>query len=187
MADTTTATAPEGTEAPSGEAAPEATTQEAAPQTPDELASLRSRNSGLNAKVTTLQQERDQLRAELDNARKGLTDKDAGDADLRAQLAAAQTALETAKKEATLASLRGSYPEAFAELGEGALALTPEKLASLEARLTSAKDSGSEEPETPRPVGNSQQRQTGPKSIEDMTSAELQAYMKTLDPSVMGL
>jgi DNA repair exonuclease SbcCD ATPase subunit len=181
MPDTLTdTTAPDGVEAPAEAEAPAAV-----PATTDELAQFKSRNSGLNAKVTTLEQERDQLRADLANARQGLTDKESGDADLRRQLEEANAALATAQKAAALADLKGSYPEAFSELGDGALSLTPEKLASLEARLTAARDEG--EPETPKPVGNNQQRTTTEKTIEEMTSKELQAYMRTRPRSDMGL
>jgi hypothetical protein len=41
--------------------------------------------------------------------------------------------------------------------------------------------------ETPKPVGNNQQRQSATKNIEDMTSKELQAHMRQLDPSILGL
>jgi hypothetical protein len=176
---------PETTASTTDEAPAESTAPAAAPQTSDELEQFKSRNRGLNATVTTLTQERDQLRADLENARKGQTDKEAGDADLRAQLAEANAALETAKKEATLASLKGQYPEAFAELGEGALALTPEKLSSLEARLVVK---AAEEETTDKPVGNSPARaNSAPKNIEDMTSAELQEAIKKLPREAFGL
>lgn len=42
--------------------------------------------------------------------------------------------------------------------------------------------------ETPKPVGNNQQRTTtGQKNIEDMTVAELRAHMRTIDPAEAGL
>ena len=65
--------------------------------------------------------------------------------------------------------------------------MSTEKLAALEARLTSAKDSG-EVPETPKPVGNNPARgATGAKSIEDMNSKELQEAIKALPREAFGL
>jgi len=64
--------------------------------------------------------------------------------------------------------------------------MKPETLASLEARLKGAADTG--EPETPRPVGNNPQREpVGQKRPEDMTADELRAAIKGFSRSDFGL
>ena len=151
-----------------------------------ELASLKSRNSGLNSKVGELQTQINTLTGELGTARKGLTDKDSADVDLRKQIGDLQEKLDAQVRANEVSTLKGTYPEAARELGEGIFGIKPEVLASLEARLTQAKDGGTE-PETPRPVGNNQQRTGGPKNIEDMTSAELQEAIKKLPREAFGL
>ena len=181
--DPNAATAPEGGEAPAADApAPAA----AAPTTPDELATLKSRNSGLNAKVSDLQKQLDAEKAARTAAEQAAVDKAGADEPLKQRIAALEAELEAGKKAAALATKGAQYPESFRELGEDIAGMSTEKLAALEARLTAAKDGG-DEPETPRPVGNSPARPTGPKNVEDMTSAELQAYMKTLSREDMGL
>lgn len=184
MTDTNDGTAPVGTGAPA-----DASAAAAAPATPDELASLRSRNSGLNAKVTELQQQLTARDAELGTARKGLTDKESADADLRAQLSDLQAKLDAQTAAAEVATLQGRFPEAFAELGENIRGLSPEKLAALEARLAAKADTGAEqEVETPRPVGNNPQRTTGgSKPIEDMTSEELRQSLRDMPREAFGV
>lgn len=182
MTETNVDTAPDGAEAPAADDAA------AAAVTPDELATLKSRNSGLNAKVTELT---NQLKAEKQArtaAEQAAIDKAGADEPLKQRIAALEAELEAGKKAAALATKGAQYPEAYRELGDDIAGMSTEKLAALEARLTSAKDD-SEEPETAKPVGNNPQRgdRTGAKNIEDMTSAELQAAIKNLPREAFGL
>lgn len=180
MAETTddTASAAEGTPAP----------EAAVPQTPDELDALKSRNSGLNAKVTELQKQLAAEREARTAAEQAAAGKAGTDDVLNKRIAELQAELEAGKTAAALAQKGASYPEAYRELGEDIANMSSEKLAALEARLTAAKDSGSEVPETPKPVGNNPSRSgSGPKNYEDMTSAELQAALKALPREAFGL
>lgn len=179
MADDNDGTAPATDATPAAPAAAEV-------QTPDELATLKSRNSGLNAKVTELQKQLADERTGRTAAEQAAAGKAGTDDVLNKRIAELTEELEAGKRSAALAQKGASYPEAYKELGEDIATMSSEKLAALEARLTSAKDSG-EEQETPRPVGNNPQRTTGPKNIEDMTSAELQQHIKSLPREAFGL
>jgi chromosome segregation ATPase len=173
-------------DAPAGEAieAPAAATA----SSDDLLATLRSRNSGLNKKVGEQETIIEQLRAELGTARAGLTDKEAADADLRTQLAAAQSEKEQLQRQFEVATLSSKYPEAYAELGDSIFGLAPAKLASIEARLSGAKDSGEEQETTTRPVGNNPQRAaSGSKRVEDMTTEELRQSLRDMPRDAFGL
>jgi chromosome segregation ATPase len=171
--------APDGAEAPADNTA-------AAPATPDELAALKSRNSGLNAKVTELQKQLADERAGRTAAEQAAAGKAGTDDVLNKLISDLKAELEASKQAVALAAKGAKYPEAFSELGDDIANMSTEKLAALEARLTSAKDSG-EVAETPTPVGNNPKRTTGTKSIEDMTSAELQAAIKSLPREAFGL
>ena len=182
MPDINTDTAPDGAEAPAEGAAPAAT-----PATPDELATLKSRNSGLNAKVTELQKQLADERNARTAAEQAAAGKAGTDDVLNKRIAELQAELEANKKAVALAQAGAKYPEAYALLGDGIAGMPSENLAALEARLTAAKDGG-EAPETPKPVGNNPARgNVGAKNIEDMTSAELQAAMKALSREALGL
>jgi len=180
MTDELDTTAQGGEEAPAGEA------PAAAPSNPDELANLTSRNKGLNAKVTELQKKLEAEVAARTAAEQAAIDKAGSDEPLKKRIAELEAKLEAGEKAAALAAKGAQYPEAFSELGEDIANMSTEKLAALEARLKAAKDEGEEE--LPKPIGVSQKRTTGgTKAIEDMTSAELQAFIKAQDPSIMGL
>jgi len=153
----------EGTPPAEGEAqpAPAAGT----PPQPDEVTTLRSRNAGLDAKVTELSKAakelaaaRDALAAQLAEAQKGVLDKDEA---LRAQLAAKDAELAQARAEAKVARIAQAYPETFGVFGDAVANMTPEQLAAAEARFKGVADAG--EPPAPRPVGNSPQRPVGPR------------------------
>lgn len=184
MTDTLTDPASASTETPAEGNKPDA----AVTQTPDELAALKSRNSGLNSKVTELQ---DQLKAERAGrtaAEEAAAGKAGTDDVLNKRIKELEAKLEAGEKAAAIATLGAKYPESYAELGEAIATMTSEKLASLEARLTGAKDSGAEEETTEKPVGNNPQRgAAGPKAIEDMTSAEAQEAIKKLPREAFGL
>jgi chromosome segregation ATPase len=160
----------------------------AAAPSDDLLASLRSRNSGLNAKVGEQEALIKSLREELGTARAGLTDKESADADLRAQLKAALEEKEQLQRQFEVTTLASKYPEAYAELGESIFGMAPERLASIAARLAGAKDSGEEQETTTRPVGNNPQRGTsGSKNIEDMTVDELRQSLRDMPRDAFGL
>lgn len=180
MADETNDTASAADETPAGNE------PAAVPQTPDELAALKSRNSGLNAKVTELQKQLADERNARTAAEQAAAGKAGTDDVLNKRIAELQAELDAGKAAAAIAAKGASYPEAYRELGDDIANMSTEKLAALEARLTAAKD---EEPETtaPRPVGNNPQRTNTSKSIEDMTSKELQAHMRGLPREAFGL
>jgi hypothetical protein len=185
MTDTNADTVSADGDAPADEAqAPAA----AAAPADDLLASLRSRNSGLNAKVTEQDTLIKTLREELGTARAGLTDKESADADLRAQLKAALEEKENLQRQFEVTTLSSKYPEAFAELGDSIFGMAPERLASIEARLTGAKDTSEEQETTTRPVGNNPQRAaSGSKRVEDMTTEELRQSLRDMPRDAFGL
>ena len=155
-----------------------------------ELASLRSRNQGLNAKVTELQTQIGTLTTELGTARAGLTDKESAYADLRAQLAKANDTIANLTRQNEAAALSARFPEAAKELGDSIAGMKPETLAALEARLAGAAASTQSEglEETPRPVGNNPQRTTsGPKPIEEKTVEELRQDLRDMPREAFGL
>lgn len=186
MPDITDGTAPEGAEAPVVDAKAAAA---AAPATPDELTTLKSRNSGLNSKVTELQEQIRAEKAARELAEAAVRDSGKGDEALRQQLADAQKVIAEQAKQVQLASMKTAYPEAAELLGEGIVGMAPEVLAAMETRLrgVAQTDPATGEVETPVPVGNNAQRTTGPKNIEDMTSAELQAEIKKLPREAFGI
>lgn len=157
------------------------------PSTPDEVTTLRSRNQGLDAKVTSLSQqlaEAQRVAAEAQARALALAEgKENGDAELRAQLEATRAEAEQARQAAKLASIAQKYPETVAVLGDIAAALTDDQLAASEARYAGV----AAVPETPVPVGNNPQRTVaGPKSIEDMSLAELRTHLGGFAPSTWG-
>jgi chromosome segregation ATPase len=173
-------TAPGEGEAPATGEAPAA----AAAPANDELTTLKSRNSGLNAKVTELQKQLADERNARTAAEQAVASKAGTDDVLNQRIATLQAEIETSKREVAVANIKAKYPEAAELLGDAVANLSPEVLAATEARLVGQKDDGVE---TPKPVGNNQQRQSATKNIEDMTSKELQAHMRQLDPSILGL
>lgn len=126
-------------------------------QTPDEVTTLRSRNQGLDAKVTTLTQAQKAEKARADAAEQKLRDYEANkvgaDEALRAQLAVKEDELKAARQEAALARIESQFPETYAVLGEAAFGLSAEKLAEAEARFkgVAAPDAPAA---NPKPIGN---------------------------------
>jgi hypothetical protein len=170
-----------GTETP----APEAQTTAPVTGTPapvDEVTTLKSRNAGLDAKVTTLTQQiaAEKARAEAAEAKaqEYISGKANEDQDTRALLQRLNAELEAAKRVATAASLATKYPEAYGTLGEAITGLSEETLAATEARLRGVPV---ESHTPPMPVGNQPSRTPAAanKSIEDMSLAELKEYSKT--------
>lgn len=150
-----------------------------------ELATLKQRNSGLNAKVSELQKQLEAERAARTTAESAVQSNEKADESLRKQIADLQAEAAKAKQEAALAAAGAKYPEAFALLGEGIAGMPTENLAALEARLTAKGDEG-DDSTPPKPLGNNQQRTgSGAKALEDMTPAEVKATLLAMDPSVM--
>lgn len=156
-----------------------------APVTPpavDEVTTLRSRNAGLDAKVTELQKTAAQAAADAAAAAAKLADYEAGkvnaDEALRAQLAAKDAELATARREAALNSIKSQYPETFGVLGDAAASLTADQLAASEARFAGQPAAPTETTTPPVPGGtNAPRPPTSAKNIEDMTAAELRIHM----------
>lgn len=145
---------------------------------PDEVTTLRSRNAGLDAKVTSLSQaHKDALaRAEAAEARALALaeEKENGDQELRAELARIKAENAQARAEAAVARKGAQYPEAFAVFGDDIANMSDDKLAAAEARFKGIAG----EAELPTPVGNNAARTAAPanKPIEEMTLAELKAH-----------
>lgn len=178
MTDTNAGTPPVAGEAQQTE--PQVPAAGTTPQ-PDEVTTLRSRNAGLDAKVTSLSQQYAAEKAAREAAEaRALAlaeSKENGDQELRAQLGRERAALALAQREAALARIEAQYPETFAVLGETAATLSADQLAAAEARFKGVAASG----DTPPPLGaNPARTSSAPaKNIEDMTTAELKAHMRT--------
>lgn len=127
-------------EAQDTDGAAEAAPPEAGTPSDTNEATLRSRISGLDAKVSELSGQKADLARDLEAARQRASDleqgKVSGEEALRAQLATKQQEIDDAKREAAQARLASRFPEAARELDGVDLSLISEdKLAALEARL----------------------------------------------------
>jgi hypothetical protein len=182
MTDTNEGTAPEGGEDQSTEETPVAGTP-----VKDEVTTLKSRNAGLDAKVTSLIAAAAVAEQKAADAAKKLADYEAGtvgsDEALRAQLQAKEAELATARQETALARIEAKYPETFGLFGAHAATMAEDVLAASEARL---KGVAGEDDENPAPVGNNASRTTGgataAKAKGQQTIAELEAEFKKLTP-----
>ena len=159
------------TEAPAaGDAADKAVTQPS-----DEVTKLRSRNAGLDAKVTELSTATKTAVRERDEALAKLSDYEAGkvgaDEALRAQLDAVKAEAAQARQEALLARIEAKYPETYAVLGEAAASLSVDKLAEAEARFAgvAAPEPTAAAPK-PQPIANNQSRAGATAGEEDSSS-----------------
>lgn len=182
MTDTNEGTAPEG-----GEAQAETETSTTGTPAPkDEVTTLRSRNAGLDAKVTSLMTQAEAAEAARKAAEQKLADYEAGkvqgDEALRAQLSTKETELAEARREAALAKIEAKFPETFAVLGDSAATLTPEKLAEAEARFKGI----AAEAENPKPIGNNPSRvqggASGASNKAEITVKDREAHLATLTP-----
>jgi hypothetical protein len=175
--DTNEGTTDGALEAPATGAAPAAAAT-GTPAAPDEVTTLRSRNAGLDAKVTELQKETVAEKAAREAAEQKLRDYEAGkvgaDEALRAQLSEKDKELAQVRMEAALARIEAKYPETFAVLGDAAASLTADQLAASEARFAGVP--GESSTPTP-PATNGARPPTTGKDIEDMNAAELREYM----------
>ena len=162
MADNNGGTSSQAGQAPATDPAATSDPKAGTGQVVDEVTTLKSRNAGLDAKVTTLlESEKAAIaRAEAAEARalELAAGKDNGDAELRAQLKARETELDTARREALLARIEAKYPETYAVLGEAAANLSADKLAEAEARF---KGVAGETSAPVKPVGNNPSRTQG--------------------------
>ena len=158
MADNQAGTTPETGQAQTDPTA-SAPTGTAQPQ--DEVTTLKSRNAGLDAKVSALLTAESTAKAEAAEARAKLAAYEQGkvgsDEALRTQLQAKETELATARQEALLARIEAKYPETFAVLGEAAANLSADKLAEAEARFKGV----SSEETSVKPKGNNPARTQG--------------------------
>ena len=158
---------------------------------PDEVTTLRSRNAGLDAKVTELQKSAAEAiaRATAAEARalELATAGTNGDQELRAQLEAQKQLVAATLRDAQLARIESKFPETFATLGEAAVNLTADQLAAAEARFAGVASGSGEVPETSHPVGNNPQRTVGnaPKALADMSVAELDKAIRGMSPDLM--
>lgn len=182
MANENEGTTDEGGEAQAPASAPVTQTS------PDEVTTLRSRNAGLDAKVTSLTQAQKTAQTERDAAVQKLADYEAGkvnsDEALRAQLQAKDVELASERQASALARIEAKYPETFAVLGESAASLSPEKLAEAEARFKGVTVEESNEP--PKPIGNNPARTQGSASGQanpaERTKADIEAQLRTITP-----
>ena len=185
MTDTSAGATPESEEAQQVAAAVTTGT----PPPVDEATTLRSRNAGLDAKVTSLIQQAATEKARADAAEARAlalaSDKENGDAELRALVEAQKLLIAKTAAEAKLARIEAKYPESFGVLGDAAAGLTDDQLAANEARLVAG---FAGQTETPTPVGANPGRTQSalPKAIEDMTTAELRKHLATFPPSAWG-
>lgn len=162
---------------PSAPQAPEAGT----PPQQDEVTTLRSRNAGLDAKVTELQRKAAEAERKAQEAAAKLSDYESGkvqaDEALRAQLSEKDAELAEVRRQMALTHVASKYPETFGVLGDAAAHLTEDQLAASEARMR-----GVGMPETPVPVGANPARNpaAATKAIEDMNADELRQHMRRL-------
>lgn len=146
----------------------------------DEVTVLRSRNAGLDAKVTALTQAQKAAEQRAADALAKLEAYEAktvgSDEALRAQLDVSKAELAAARQETALARIAAAYPETFAVLGEAAANLSPEKLAEAEARFRGVPP---EEPAPiPRPIGNNQSRSR--EKPAETSGDDIEAQLRTM-------
>lgn len=174
MSDQDTGTSNEADEAQVDAAATAAT----GTQTPDEVTTLRSRNAGLDAKVTELSTATKNAVKERDAALTKLSDYEAGkvgaDEALRAQLDVAKADATLARQEALLARIEAKYPETYAVLGEAAASLSADKLAEAEARFAGVAAEPAPVASKPVPIANNQSR-AGASATEETSETIFQA------------
>lgn len=175
--------ADDGTQEPEAPAAADA--QATAPQGGDEVSVWKSRYSGQTAKVTelttantTLSKQLQDALARAEAAEKGVADKDEV---AKSLLEAKEQEIAGMRRANELAVIEARFPEVFAEMGEAALGLTPERLASMEARLSVA---GVETTEPPTPRGQNAARKDGVPATgrepKEQTSEDILAQLRSM-------
>jgi hypothetical protein len=152
-----------GTEAEVAEAQkpadkPEAGTQSAT----DEVTTLRSRNAGLDAKVTELtkaQKAAEQRAADALAKLQAYEEGKVGSEEaLRAQLQRVEAEATQARREAKVARIEAKFPETFAVFGDAVAEMSEDKLAEAEARFRGVP---AESDTPPKPIGNNPSRTQG--------------------------
>lgn len=147
------------------------------PATPDEVTTLKSRNAGLDAKVTELTRQAKAAEKTAAEAAQKLADYEAGkvnsDEALRAQLQAAKAETETARREAKVARIEAKYPETFGLFGDDVAGMAEDKLAASEVRLRGA--APVEEP--PTPLGSNPSSTSQNRAAKQPTLADVEAEM----------
>ena len=167
----------EGTPTPEGEAQTAQPT--GTPPQVDEVTTLRSRNAGLDAKVTSLSQtlaaETAARAAAEAKVQEYISGKAVEDGDTRALIQRLEAERNAAMQAAKAGLLGAKYPEAFGLLGEAISAMSEDTLAATEARLRGIPQ---ESNTPPVPVAVNAGRTSAPatKSISDMSLAELKDY-----------
>lgn len=166
----------EGTEVQTPEAQPDAGTPKVGT---DEVTTLRSRNAGLDAKVTSLiatsaaeKQRADAAEARL---RELLDGAAATNEDFGARLRTLEAERDEALKLAKSGLLSSKFPETYKVFGDAVASMSEAALAEAEARFAGV---AAESNTPPTPVGNNVTRpaQTTAKSIEEMSLDELKQY-----------
>jgi uncharacterized protein (DUF3084 family) len=173
----------EGTTDESGEAQTE---QAGTPQTPDEVTTLRSRNAGLDAKVTELSKKAKAAETAAAEAAAKLAAYEAqtvgADEALRAQLQAKDAELAEARREAAVARIEAKYPETYGLFGDAVATMADDVLAASEARLKGV----AADTEPPKPIGNNPSRSTGGASgtanPAEETVADIEARLRSMTP-----
>jgi hypothetical protein len=157
----------------------------------DDVSVLRSRYAGQTAKVNELAAQKQALEAAKADLEKKLAEAQTGvaskDDAAKALLAAKDAEIAAIRREATVARIEAKYPEVYRELGDDAVALTEEKLAAMEARLSG----GGEAHEPPPPRGQNPARTdgvpAGGREPKAETSADIIARLRTMAvPSEWG-
>ena len=171
----------DGTTTPEGEAPETGTEPDAKATQPavDEVTKLRSRNAGLDAKVTALSTQAKEALARAEAAEKRALElaeaKDNGDAELRAELERIKAENAQTRREAALVRIEAKYPETFGVLGEAAATLTEDQLAASEARMAGVPA----ETEAPTASGANPPR-TPASPPKAKTADELEAELKAM-------
>lgn len=154
------------------------------PQTPDEVTLLKSRNAGLDAKVTELTTKAKNFEQQAATMAAKLADYEAGkvgaDEALRAQLAVKEAEAQAARQEAKLARIEGKYPETFGLFGDAAAAMTEDVLAASEARLQGVPADA----DAPTPRRNNGPQNSSPEpDAKPETSDDIMARLRKMTPS----
>lgn len=168
-----------------GEEAPEVEEVAETPETPGtptespEVTTLKSRNSGLDAKVTELSRQLQAEKTATAAATAKLSDYEAGkvgaDEALRAQLELKEQELTSIRKEAQVTRVEAKYPETFALFGEDAITFSEDKLAASEARLRGV----APDTEPPTPRGNNPSGAGAPPAKKEETVDDIIARLAT--------
>jgi hypothetical protein len=157
---------------------PEAQPQAGTPVVNDEVTTLRSRNQGLDAKVTELLSQVAAAAAARDAATARLTEYETGKAGeseaARARIESLTAELAATQRLAQANAMAAKYPETFAVYGEAIAGMSEDVLAAGEARLRGV----TVESAPPVPVANNAPRTpaVAAKPIEEMNAAELREH-----------